>query len=419
MRIEIITTGDEVMQGVIVDSNTAWIADRCAQFGHQVIRHESVGDDLSAIGDVLRNAAKRADAVMVTGGLGPTADDLTVEAASKAFQVKLIKDEDVLQGISHFFQSVGHSTSSSNEKQALIPEGSEILKNKVGTAPGIKVKLNGCWFFFMPGVPKELYQIFDDSVMPWLSDKSDQVARERVLRCFGEAEASIDEKLQGLDLGDTRLSFRVMFPEILLKLVARSKSSADADRALEIAVERVREKLGETVYGEGYASLSEITGRLLRDNNATLAVAESCTGGLIASMITDIPGASEYFLCGCVTYSNKSKMELLGVGEETLKVYGAVSAETAMAMAKGVRVSNGASMGVSVTGIAGPGGGTAEKPVGTVYMALSTPDGISSYKYSFNRDRVWFKQFAAAKVVDLVRRSLLGLLPEGGGRDEN
>ena len=413
MKIEIITTGDEVMQGIIVDSNSAWISERCWTLGHDVVRHASVGDDVEAIGTALKDASGRADAVMVTGGLGPTADDLTIEAVSKAFKVKLIKDEAVLQGVRHFFEMVGRPMSSSNEKQALIPEGSEILQNKVGTAPGIKVNLNGCCFFFMPGVPKELYQIFNDSVMPWLSSESDCVIRERVLRCFGEPEASIDEKLRDLDLNGARLSFRVKFPEILLKLVARSKTLDGADEILNIATGRVRERLGDIIYGEGDASLPEVTGRMLRDNNMKLAVAESCTGGLIANMLTDIPGSSEYFTRGYVTYSNRSKVELLGVGEETLRAYGAVSAETAMAMAKRARTGGNASIGVGVTGIAGPGGGTPEKPVGTVYIGISTEKVTRAFEYSFNRDRIWFKNIVAAMAISLVRRALLGTLPEG------
>ncbi len=413
MKIQIVTTGDEVMQGVIIDSNTAWIAERCAQLGHQVIRHESVGDDIEAIGDVLQGASDRADAVMVTGGLGPTTDDLTIEAASKALKVKLVKDEEVLEGIRHFFKMVGRPMSSSNEKQALIPEGSETLQNKVGTAPGVKVKLNDCWFFFMPGVPKELYQIFDDSVMPWLSERTEGVVREQVLRCFGEPEASIDEMLKDVDLGDARLSFRVKFPEILLKLVVRSKTLSDADKILNAATSMVREKLGDIVYAEGDTSLPEVVGRILRDNNMKIAVAESCTGGLIASMITDVPGSSEYFTRGYVAYSNKSKMELLAVGEEILKSYGAVSAETAMAMARGVRMGGDASIGIGVTGIAGPGGGTPDKPVGTVYIGISAGEMTRAFKYSFNRDRIWFKNIVAAMAIDLIRKTVIGTLPEG------
>jgi len=413
MNIEVITTGDEVMQGVIVDTNTAWIAERCVQLGHDVVRHASVRDDLKDIGNVLKEAASHADAVIVTGGLGPTADDLTIEAAAGAFGVKLICDEDVLAEIRHFFERGGRPQSSSNDKQAMVPEGGIVLPNRVGTAPGIQVKLGGAEFFFLPGVPKELYQIFNDSVMPWLAERMKGVVRERVLRCFGIPEASIDENLQGVNLGGARLSFRVQYPEILLKLVARADSSSDADRVIDGVAKEISARLGDVIYGEGETSLSGITGRMMIDNNMTLAIAESCTGGLVASMITDTPGASEYFERGVVTYSNLSKMELSGVTEEILRANGAVSRETAMAMAEGVRRKSGASIGLGITGIAGPGGGTPEKPVGLVFIALASPDGTRAFKYNFQRDRVWFKSIVAATAIDLVRRYLLGCLPGG------
>lgn len=408
MRIEIITTGDEVMQGVIVDTNTSWIAKRCHSLGHEIVRHSSVCDDIFAVGDLLIEASRRADAVIVTGGLGPTADDITIEAAAQAFGVKLKMNEEVLKGIYDFFQRIDRPASLSNDKQALIPEGGQVLQNLVGTAPGISVKLGHAQFFFLPGVPRELYQIFTDSVVPWLACNAAVVMSERVLRCFGMPEATLDERLRGLDLGDTRLSFRVKFPEILLKVVARAKEFVDAECAVAAAADGIRKRLGPIVYGEGETSLAAVVGNMLVEQSMTLAIAESCTGGLLASMITDIPGASTWFERSVVCYSNRSKVEMLGVSKELLEKHGAVSAEAAMAMAEGVRRISNATLGLAVTGIAGPGGGTPEKPVGTVHIALATPSGTNHQRHIFNRDRLWFKQIVSWTALDMVRRYMIG-----------
>ncbi|MFA4874766.1 MAG: competence/damage-inducible protein A [bacterium] len=407
MKIEIITTGDEVMQGIIVDTNSAWIASRCAALGHEIVRHTSVGDDFDSIGDALKRAASSAECVIVTGGLGPTADDMTVEAAAKTFGAPLVRDESVISEIRAFFERVGRPMSKSNDKQALIPKGGAVLQNRVGTAPGIRVELAGATFFFLPGVPKELYQIVDDSVMPWLRARALGAYADKVLRCFGMPEASIDEKLRGVELSGARLSFRVFFPEILLKLISRAGNEDEARSTVARAEAAIRERLGDVVYADGETTLAAVVGGMLKKRGMTLAVAESCTGGLIASLITDVSGASEWFERGAVTYSNRSKVEILGVPEETIREHGAVSKETAAAMADGIRRKSGATVGIGVTGIAGPDGGTAAKPVGTVHIAVATPDGTHVQSHCFQRDRIWFKQMVAATALDTVRKYLL------------
>lgn len=408
MKIEIVTTGDEVMTGVIVDTNTAWIAERCHALGHEIVRHTSIGDDAQVIGGALREACSRAEAVIVTGGLGPTVDDVTVEAVGQAFGVTLVLDEAVLEGIRSYFERVGRPMSSSNEKQALIPEGASVLANRVGTAPGIRARLGEATVFFLPGVPQELFQIFDDAVMPWLAKGSPGAIAERVLRCFGIPEAAIDERLQGVDLCGARLSFRVRFPEIMLKVLARANDVAGAKGIADAAAAAIRDRLGEVVYGEGETSLAAVVEKLLAERGMTIAVAESCTGGALAGAITDVPGSSAVFERGIVSYSNRSKMELLAVTEETLRAHGAVSRETAMAMAEGVRRGSGATIGVALTGIAGPGGGSPEKPVGTVHIALASPEGTKDHEFHFQRDRIWFKQVAVWTALDLVRKYLNG-----------
>ncbi len=407
MRVEIITTGDEVMQGIIVDTNTAWIAERVVPFGFEVVRHTSVGDDLDDIAEALKSAASRADAVFVTGGLGPTTDDITLDAAAQAFGVKLVKDEGVMEEIAAFFKRVGREMSPSNEKQALLPEGSKTLSNLVGTAPGVHSTFDGTDFFFLPGVPKELYQIFDDSIVPWLKERADVRYVKRVLRCFGIPEASVDSKLAGVDLAGARLSYRVKFPEILLRLIARSEDEGEARARVDGAVSNIKDRLGDVVYGEGEEGLAEVVGRMLKEKGLTLAVAESCTGGLVCSQITDVAGASDYFDRGAVTYSNLSKERMLGVPGEVIAANGAVSKETVLSMAEGIRREAEVDIGLAITGIAGPGGGSPEKPVGTVHIGLATADGSWSAQHAYQRDRVWFKQIVAATALDMVRKYLL------------
>ena len=407
MKVEIITTGDEVMQGIIVDTNTAWIAERLTPFGFEIVRHTSVGDDEVDIADVLKGAAGRAELVFVTGGLGPTSDDITIEAAAKAFGAKLVRDERVLETIREFFERIGREMSRSNEKQAMIPEGAAILPNKVGTAPGIHANFDNTDFFFLPGVPAELYQIFDDSVTPWLSERADTRYIKCVLRCFGIPEASIDEKLAGVDLAGARLSFRVKFPEILLRLVARSEDEGEARAAVDRAAKNIRERLGDVIYGEGDETLAAVVGRKLKEKGIKLAVAESCTGGLLCSMITDVAGASEYFDCGAVTYSNYSKERMLSVPRDTIEDNGAVSRETVMAMAEGMRRAAECDVAVAITGIAGPEGGSDAKPVGTVHIGLAAIKGTWAKEFHYQRDRLWFKQIVAATALDMVRKYLL------------
>lgn len=404
MKIEIVTTGNEILIGRVIDSNKAWIAERCQMLGHQVVRHTSVGDDMDAIGAALREACARADCVIVSGGLGPTSDDITVEAAARAFNVPLELDEDVMADIRDFFGRVGREMSKSNEKQALIPQGAEILPNRVGTAPGIKVKLGDAMVCFVPGVPKELYQIFEDSVMPWLARESNTRFEQKIIRCFGLPEADFAEQLKGIDTGDAELAYQVKYPDILLRVVTYHGNPDEARARVEIASKQIYERLGEYIYAEGETTMPEAVGRLLRDAQMTVAVAESCTGGLLASMITDIPGASEYFERGVVTYSNESKMQILGIPQETLRANGVVSRETAMAMAEGVRRIAGTTLGVALTGIAGPAGATPDKPVGTVHIGLATPEGTTAGHFIYARDRVWFKKMAATSALDMIRR---------------
>lgn len=407
MKLEIITTGDEVINGVIVDTNTSWIAGRLSGLGVDIVRHTSVADDLDDIGVALREAATRADVVVVTGGLGPTADDLTIEAAAKVFEVSLQRDEGVINKIKSYFEQASRPFSSSNEKQAMIPKGAKVLANKVGTAPGVEFKFNNTVFFFLPGVPKELYQMFDECVLLWIKENCKNFVAEKIMTVFGISEASIDEKLQGVDIVGVRLSFRVKFPYVLLKIVASGLNKLELESCVDRVKEEIKSKLGDYILGEGDVTLGEVVGKLLSEKGMTLAVAESCTGGMLSNEITNVAGASKYFERGIVTYSNTSKSKLLGVSGTTIDRHGAVSEETAREMAVGVRENANVDIGIGITGIAGPSGGTPAKPVGTVFIGLATPKSITVDKFCFQRDRIWFKSLAAATALDMVRKYLM------------
>ncbi len=377
MKIALVTTGDEIMSGQVIDTNAGWMSEKCWNIGAKVVWRLSVMDDEKSIGEACRLAAERADIVLVSGGLGPTADDITLPAAAKAFG----KD---------------------------IEKTGKAIPNKVGTAPGCEMQLGKALFYFLPGVPKELYPMFDDFVLPAIREKLGGVYfAEKIFHCFGAREAALDTALKGVSLGDLRLSFRVRFPEVLLKIALWGKEKEKVDAALERGREKIHAKVGEFIYGEGETSLAKVIGELLLRKKATLSLAESCTGGAIATAITDVSGASRYFERGVVVYSNRSKSELLGVSKETLEKWGAVSEEIAKAMADGIRKSAKTTYGLSVTGIAGPTGGTKEKPVGTVYIGLATPKSTVVKQFCFQRDRLEFKQLVTATALNILRQTLL------------
>ena len=402
MKIAIVTTGDEIMSGNVVDTNSAWIADKCWMMGHEVVWHGGVGDYAGAIGEACKSAAKMADVVFVTGGLGATLDDITLESAAKAFGKKMVLHDDIWRGIQDFFKKVGRECAKNNKRQAYLPEGGRALANNVGTAPGVQVKLGCAIFFFLPGVPKEMYQIFNDSILPWLGGRSQgQIYSQKFLRCFGMPEASLDEKLKGLNFGSVRVSFRVTFPETKIKLV-----SHEGEKSLLEAERKIRKKLGDYIFGVDEETLAVVVSNLLKNKGFSIAVAESCTGGLISHLLTNVPGASQWFERGIVCYSNKSKVDILKVRETTIKKFGAVSEESAREMADGVRRRACADFGLAVTGIAGPSGGTSSKPVGIVHIALASAKKTRQVSYCHPREREAFKLLVAYEALDLVRRHI-------------
>jgi len=417
LRCEILSTGDEVLTGQIVDTNAAYLADQMGSLGFEVSRHTTVGDDRALLAAAFRQLGASADVVLCTGGLGPTVDDLTTEVAAEVLGAELRLDEAALAHMEGLWKNRGRAMPENNRKQALIPAPAEVLENPIGTAPGFAVRIDRAWFFFMPGVPREMKRMFAEQVVPRVEALRSEptVFDVRVLRSFGLTESATDQALAGLEalFPGVKLGFRAHFPEIQIKLTVKGPDIAAAKAQLEAATEEVRKRVGAHVFSDG-ASIEQVVGEGLTRDKATLATAESCTGGLVAQMITAVPGSSAYFDRGFVTYSNQAKMDLLGVGEDLLREHGAVSEPCARAMAEGARTRAGTTYAVAVTGIAGPGGGTPEKPVGLVFVALASPGGTVVRRLRWPGQRDQIRGISAMVALDLVRRALAGLPLEEG-----
>lgn len=411
MKAEILTIGDELLRGEIVDSNKALLAERLLQLDIETRFQSSVRDDPADMEDALRRAARRADVVLVSGGLGPTRDDLTIDVLATAFDRKLVLHEPSLAAIRDFFARMGREMAAVNAKQAWIPEGAEALPNPIGTAPGCLLVAGEVPIFCLPGVPRELARMMDEQVLPRIEARcaGRAVVRARILRTFGMGESSLEEALAGIAQdGAVTLGFRTAFPDNLLRPLARAATVAEAEAKLDAVCTAIRERLGALVYAEGDEPLEAVAGRLLRERGMTLAVAESCTGGLLAERVTHIAGASDYFLGGVVAYANAAKQALLGVPAELLDQHGSVSEPVARAMAEGARERFGADLALATTGVSGPGGGSAEKPVGTVCIALAREGGTHAERFVFPLDRARHRSLTAQIGLDWVRRTLLG-----------
>ncbi len=416
MRAEILTIGDELLRGEIVDSNKSFLSDRLLRLDVETRFHSTVADDRADMADAMLRAVARADIVLVSGGLGPTRDDLTIEVLAETFGRKLLLDEASLAELRAFFARFGREMAAINEKQAWFPEGAEVLVNPIGTAPGAMIEVErkdraSALIFCMPGVPRELYKMMDEQVMPRIAKKRRVIAfaRATLLRTFGIGESNLDERLRELALPPgVELGFRTQFPDNHVRPVARAASIEEADEKLQRAVAAIREQLGALVYGDGDETLEAVVVRRLAEHGHTLATAESCTGGMIAELVTAVPGSSAVFRGGVVAYANEAKTALLGVPADLLAEHGAVSDPVVRAMAEGARVRFAADYAVATTGIAGPTGGTADKPVGLLYVAFASAEGTESRELFFAFDRERNRRLGAQVALDWVRRHLLG-----------
>jgi nicotinamide-nucleotide amidase len=414
VKVEIITVGNELTTGEIVDTNAAFMAGLLTERGFEVTHITTIGDNEGHIEEALHRAREHAEAIIVSGGLGPTTDDITASSAAKALDRRLIMDKKVLQGIRSRFAERGMEMPLANEKQALFPSEAEVVPNPLGTAPGFILRHKGKTYIFLPGVPRELKYLLKENVLPLLEKERRETTffGSRTLKAFGFTESAIADRLRDLNLqgNSAALAFLPRFPENHVKITVRGKFPEEVGKNLREMENIIRERLQGRVFAVDQETLEEIVGNLLRSHQATLAVAESCTGGLIAHRLTNIAGSSDYFERGVVVYSNRAKIELLRVPEDLLAAVGAVSGPVAEKMAEGVRQISRSTLGLGVTGIAGPSGGSAEKPVGTVFIALASPRGTVSKKYQFWGDRAQIKLISAHTAIDWVRRFFLDIL---------
>lgn len=406
LSIAVLTIGDELLDGSLSDSNTARIATLLGAQGLVLRESLTIGDREADIISALLALVKQQDVVIVTGGLGPTADDLTARATAKAFNRRLVLNDEALQQIREYFLALARPMHPRNEKQALMPQKVLVMPNRIGTAPGFILHQDGHDLFFLPGVPEEMTAMLEAEVLPHLRQRSSVHARqqERVLRVFGLSEPKIEALMEQAGLpSDLRIAFGVEFPFVLLKL----RASGDASTALlEQAETSARQALGDCVVASGSESLAQVVGRRLSAAGKTLALAESCTGGLVSTLLTEQPGASAFLERCAVVYANQAKSDWLGVSNEILAQEGAVSEACALAMAQGMRRAAGSDLALAVTGIAGPDGGTAQKPVGTVFLALCA-DGLEQVKgYRFGGNREQIRLLAANMALDWIRRHL-------------
>lgn len=417
MLAEILATGDEIRTGALVDSNSAHIAEHLERHGVVVNRHHCVGDALEGLTAIISEISQRADLAVVTGGLGPTIDDRTAEAVALAAQVPLVLDAQAWSDIETFFTKHGRSCAPSNRKQAMIPEGATPLYNPIGTAPGFVFQLGKCTFYCMPGVPPEMHKMLNEKVMPHIASMLGDghgLNLVKTLSTFGLPESVVGEKLAGIEarFPGTTLGLRAKFPEIQVKLYLRTRDVSKGWQLIAEAAQWVREKLDPYLFADNGDTMAATVGKLLLERNATLALAESCTGGLVANWLTNSAGASNYFLLSAVTYANEAKVKALGVSLEMLLEHGAVHEETARQMAAGARRLGNATYGLAITGIAGPSGGSPEKPVGMVCIGLATQDKnmARTFFYPFGQ-RLMNKRMFAMVALDMLRRLLLGLNP--------
>jgi nicotinamide-nucleotide amidase len=413
MKAEILATGDEIRTGALVDSNSSYISEKFEENGIEVVRHTTVGDDLSILTSTLREIGNRGNVVVVTGGLGPTTDDLSAEAAAQAAGVNLAVNTQALENVERFFKTFNRPMTESNRKQALLPSGCKVLHNPVGTAPGFALTIGQGRFFFLPGVPYEMKRMLVEHVIPEvLALQGDRAMHNRVktITTFGLPESLAGEKVAGVEAAfpGIKLGLRANFPQIQVKLYGRDADAARLDRQLTEAAQWTLQRLGTNVISANGKRMEVVVGELLVKSDATIALAESCTGGLIADWLTNVAGSSDYFLFSGVTYSNQAKMDVLGVAPQTLEKYGAVHEETAREMAAGARRVGGATFGLSTSGIAGPDGGSAEKPVGTVCIGFAGPDRSFGRRLFFPfGKRLMNKKIFAMAALDILRKEML------------
>jgi nicotinamide-nucleotide amidase len=403
MDIVCISIGNELLNGEIADTNKQWLGRALQQAGYNLVEAITVGDDSARIRATIEYCIDAGYAIIATGGLGPTGDDITARAVAQAFRLRLVLSDEALGMVRTFFRRSGKACPPGNEKQALLPQKAQPLENICGTAPGFYLRHNDRPAFFLPGVPQEMQAMFSRHVLPLLQTSVPPQAQPQraTLYTFGIPEAELDRRLRALNFKhDTRLSYRLDGPQVVVKV----ETPCASEDALAASVSTIRDELGSALTAEGEISLPQTTATILREAELRLALAESCTGGLIAKLLTDQAGSSAFLERSAVTYANSAKHDMLGVPVQVLMQHGAVSRECAAAMVKGVKQRSNADIALAVTGIAGPDGGSADKPVGTVFMALADSRGTEVKHFTFSGDRALIRERTAYTALDWIRR---------------
>ena len=408
---EIITIGDEILFGHITDTNSQWISDALSNSGIRTVRKTSVGDDEEKITTAISEAEQRAQIILITGGLGPTNDDITKKTLAKYFNSPLILNHQALEDVTEFFRKRGRELSELNKTQALLPDGCTCIRNETGTAPGMWFEKNGKVIISMPGVPFEMRAMMTGKVIPLIKEKfHPPFIVHKEIKTVGIGESYLSEMIKSWEENlpsCIKLAYLPSNSEVKLRLTASGDNQNQLKKEIEEQIDSLKKSAGSYIYGYDQDTLPKVMGDILRDRSLTIAIAESCTGGLISYLITSIPGSSDYFTGGLVAYSNDIKQNILGVKGQTINQYGAVSEETVKEMAEGIRKKFNTDIGLASTGIAGPGGGTSEKPVGTVWIGLADKKKTIVKKLSLGNDREINMRLAAISVLNLLRESLM------------
>ena len=410
MNAEIIAVGTELLLGDIINTNAQYLSKELAALGINVFRQTVVGDNEDRILESFENAFKNCDLIITTGGLGPTPDDLTKEVAAKYFGQELVLHQESYKELENYFKKSNREVTESNKKQAYFPKSAIVLRNNHGTAPGaIFEGKEGKKIIILPGPPKEMKPMFRDYVVPYLKNFSEGVLVSKTIRLFGIGESFMAERIKDIIDSQTNPTIAPYAKEfdVILRITAKGRDQEDGKNIIIPMENKVKERLGEFIYGEGETSLEETVAKLLVEKNITISSTESCTGGMIASKLISYGGISKVFLEGAVTYSNDSKIRRLGVKEETLRKFGAVSAETAVEMAEGIAKTSGSDFGISSTGIAGPTGGSSEKPVGLVYIGVYYKGNAFAQRFIFPGDRNKIRSRATMNALNLIRKTIL------------
>ena len=411
MVVELVSVGTELLLGNIVNTNARYLSEKCAMLGLNVYYQTTVGDNEERLSEVIRTALNRSDIVVLNGGLGPTEDDLTKETCAKVMGLPLVKDAHTEERLKEYYRGrKKEELPDSNWKQALIPEGAVVFDNENGTAPGLVVEKDGKTAILLPGPPGELYPMVEKQLCPYLQNKNSDVILSQMIKICGYGESKVEEMI--LDLIDKQtnptLATYAKLKEVHLRVTARAASEEEAKKLLKPVVKELKKRFGDAVYTtDENETLQDAVVKLLKKHELTVTTAESCTGGLLAGTLVSVPGVSDVFKEGFVTYSNKAKRRHLDVSKSTLRKYGAVSAQTAKEMAKGGVFATDADVCVAITGLAGPDGATPEKPVGLVYIACYMNDKVQVEEFHFKGNRQKIREQSVVQALDLLRRSIL------------